>query len=214
VLAVPVAPSGDGEAVAGSADGECGPSDVASGDTDEAGDTGAREHAMTNESAPPAIEDAANAAKQGSEADPTNGSERGRLVSMTVDELQLKYFEVVGRATASEDKAYLVWKIRQAQRGKVPVGPTRRRAAEVEPSAYRVLPLRLATTTIDALDEVWRRRGIASRSEFLRSAIAAQLSAMGEDGAASVIRADDRAVNGGEGAEDAERAEDLVHGAP
>jgi hypothetical protein len=60
--------------------------------------------------------------------------------------------------------------------------------AEVEPTAYRVLPLRLGTTTIEALDEVWRRRGIASRSEFLRGAVAAQLTAMGEDAAASALR--------------------------
>jgi hypothetical protein len=47
------------------------------------------------------------------------------LTKLSVAELQAMYREVVRRETRSSDSAYLVWKLRQAQRGKVRVGPHR-----------------------------------------------------------------------------------------
>lgn len=115
------------------------------------------------------------------------GSERGRLVSMTVDELQMKYFEVVGRPTASEDKAYLVWKIRQAQRGKVPVGPVRRAATEGDPVEYKVLPLRFTAVSVDQMDALWRALGMKSRTDFVRTAIDAYVKSLASRPAAAAV---------------------------
>ena len=45
------------------------------------------------------------------------------LTKLTVEELQQRYQDVVGRSTGSSHRRYLIWKIRQAEQGKVPVGP-------------------------------------------------------------------------------------------
>src|SRR5690606_34561140 len=48
---------------------------------------------------------------------------RGELTGLTIEELQARYLDVVGRPTGSADRGYLVWKIREAMKGKVPTGP-------------------------------------------------------------------------------------------
>ncbi len=103
---------------------------------------------------------------------------RGRFASMTVEELQVRYRDVVGRPTGSLDKAYLVWKIRQAEKGRVPVGPTRRRAVEGEPVEFKVLPLRFTATSVDQMDAIWRALGMRSRSDFVRTAIDAYVKSL------------------------------------
>ena len=57
-----------------------------------------------------------------------------RLRDLDVEQLRARYVEVVGRATSSHDRRYLIWKIRQAQQGKVPVGPVGRRQPPPEPA--------------------------------------------------------------------------------
>jgi hypothetical protein len=47
----------------------------------------------------------------------------GKLTRLEVPELHARYLEVVGRPTGSPSKPYLVWKIREAQKGRIPVGP-------------------------------------------------------------------------------------------
>jgi hypothetical protein len=96
---------------------------------------------------------------------------RGRFRGMTVEELQHKYFEIVGRATSSENKAYLIWKIREAEKGHVPVGPIQGRSASANPVDTRVLPLRLEAPLIDQIDATRRRAGLRSRTEFFRRAV-------------------------------------------
>lgn len=110
---------------------------------------------------------------------------RGRFASMTVEELQVMYRDVVGRPTGSLDKAYLTWKIRQAEKGRVPVGPTRRRAVEVEPVEFKVLPLRFTATSVAMMDAVWRALSMRSRSDFVRTAIDAYMKGLA-DGTAVV----------------------------
>jgi hypothetical protein len=110
---------------------------------------------------------------------------RGRFASMTVEELQVMYRDVVGRPTSSLDKAYLTWKIRQAEKGRVPVGPTRRRAVEAEPVEFKVLPLRFTATSVAMMDAVWRALSMRSRSDFVRTAIDAYIKGLA-DGTAVV----------------------------
>jgi len=113
------------------------------------------------------------------EAAPSTKPPRGRFRGMTVEELQQKYVEVVGRPSGSENKAYLVWKIREAEKGHVPVGPIGGRRAQTAPIDTKVLPLRIEAQVLRQVDEAWRRRGIKSRMEFLRLAIAHYLEHLG-----------------------------------
>lgn len=84
------------------------------------------------------------------------------------------YREVVGRETRSSDLAYLVWKLRQAQNGRIRVGPIERRAPG-EAADVKVLPLRMTAAEVEALDEAWRRLGFKSRTAMIRAAIAGMM---------------------------------------
>jgi hypothetical protein len=110
---------------------------------------------------------------------------RGRFSSMTVEELRRKYIEVVQRETASSSRAYLVWKIREAEKGRIPVGPRRTHAREREPIEVKILPLRLEATTVGLMDEAWRTRGIKNRMDFLRRALGHYLTHLGAADAAA-----------------------------
>jgi hypothetical protein len=111
-----------------------------------------------------------------------------RLRDLDVEQLRARYVEVVGRATSSHDRRYLIWKIRQAQQGKVPVGPVGRRQPGDPPVEQKVLPLRMPAATVEALDEVWRRRGLKSRMDLFRHALDQYLTGLGEGDAADLVR--------------------------
>jgi hypothetical protein len=57
---------------------------------------------------------------------PRQRGPKGRFSAMTVAELRALYVEKVGRETGSDDKAYLIWKIREAEKGKITVGAIQR----------------------------------------------------------------------------------------
>lgn len=101
-----------------------------------------------------------------------------RLTLLDVTMLQARYLDVVGRPTGSVNRAYLVWKIREAQRGRVPIGPRQGRRSDV--SSIHVLPFRLKTELALQLDEVWRRLGLRNRMELLRQALGTYLAQQGE----------------------------------
>lgn len=103
----------------------------------------------------------ANAARKERESD--------GLTKLTVEELQERYVQEVGRETGSDNKGYLIWKIRMARTGKVRVGPARER--KHEPGTTQVVPLTLPRETVAALDEVVERTTFANRSAFLKRAI-------------------------------------------
>jgi hypothetical protein len=58
------------------------------------------------------------------------------------------FLEVVGRPTGSTNKPYMIWKIREAQKGRIPVGL--RKNAHREGVTFKVLPLRLEAAVVDA----------------------------------------------------------------
>lgn len=111
-----------------------------------------------------------------------------RLLDLDVEQLRARYLDVVGRGTGSHDKRYLIWKIRQAQQGKVPVGPVGRRQPGEPPVEHKVLPLRMPAETVEALDDVWRRRGLKSRMDLFRHALDQYLTGLGEEAAATRVR--------------------------
>ena len=53
-----------------------------------------------------------------------------KLTRLTIPELQERYRQTIGRDTRSTSAAYLQWKIRQAEKGRVRIGPVQRRTAE------------------------------------------------------------------------------------
>jgi hypothetical protein len=105
-----------------------------------------------------------------------------------IEALRARYLAVVGRATGSRDQRYLRWKIRLATQGKVPVGPVGRRQPGEAPVEHKVLPLRMPAETVEALDEVWKRRGLKSRMDLFRNALDQYLTALGEARAAERVR--------------------------
>ena len=110
------------------------------------------------------------------------------LRDLDVEALRTRYASVVGRGTGSHDRRYLIWKIRQAQQGRVPVGPVGRRQPGEEPVENKVLPLRMPAETVEALDAVWRRQGLKSRMDLFRLALDRYLTELGEDAAAERVR--------------------------
>ncbi|MCC7535199.1 MAG: hypothetical protein IT379_03255 [Deltaproteobacteria bacterium] len=112
---------------------------------------------------------------------------RGRFATMTIEELQTKYFEVVGRSTGSDDRRYLIWKIREAEKGRINVGPRKTRERDGEPLDVKILPLRLEADVADKMDEAWRSKGIKNRMEFFRGAIGHYLAHLGARDAAALF---------------------------
>jgi hypothetical protein len=113
-------------------------------------------------------------------------SARGRFTSMTTEELQAQYALAVGRPTGSTDRRYLTWKIREAEKGRVPIGPRATRTAEQEAHTdVKILPLRLDAGAVERIDSAWRNAGMKSRMEFFRRALGHFFRHLGlRDGAA------------------------------
>jgi len=116
---------------------------------------------------------------------------RGRFAGMSLEELQAKYLEVVGRPTGSRDIPYLKWKIREAEAGRVPVGPRPERELKVREDGKRVIPLSFDAEALEALDKAWRDAGLPSRTRFFRRAVHRELTAMGATEAAAHFAPDE-----------------------
>ena len=113
------------------------------------------------------------------------------LRELSVAELQARHLAVVGRATGSSHVGYLRWRLRQAERGRIPVGPVRPTRQADDAAGFKVLPFRMKTGVVARLDEARARLGFGSRAELLRRALHDYLSGAGEREVASVLFADD-----------------------
>ena len=103
---------------------------------------------------------------------PTGRSARGRFTTMTTEEIQTQYASAVGRPTGSTDRRYLIWKIREAEKGRVPIGPRATRTADqAAQTDMKILPLRLDAGAVERIDSAWRNAGMKSRMEFFRRAL-------------------------------------------
>ena len=117
------------------------------------------------------------------QTEPTTAGEK--LTKLEVPKLQARYLKVVGRPTGSDNKAYLIWKIREAQKGRIPVGP--RKSAHREGVTFKVLPLRMESDLVDKLDEAWKRQGLHSRMDLFRKSLQAFLQSAGEADVAAML---------------------------
>jgi len=108
-----------------------------------------------------------------------------KLTKLTVPELQALYLKVVGRSTGSSNAAYLLWKIREARKGRVPVGP--RKSARNGDVTFKILPLRMEAAIVDKLDQAWKRLGLHSRMDLFRKAVQSYLAGVGETEVAALL---------------------------
>jgi hypothetical protein len=132
-----------------------------------------------------APEDAAPDAQSEGSAQTEPAAVDGKLTRLEVPELQARYLEVVGRPTGSTNKTYMIWKIREAQKGRIPLVP--RKNAYREGVTFKVLPLRLESEVVDKLDEVWRSRGVKNRMAFFRGALSHYLKQLGAEEEAALF---------------------------
>jgi hypothetical protein len=114
---------------------------------------------------------------------------REKLAKLDVPTLQARCLEVVGRPTGSDNKAYLIWKIREAQKGRIPVGPSK--SPHREGVTFKVLPLRMESDLVDKLDEAWKRQGLHSRMGLFRRSLQAFLQNAGEADVAAMLASAD-----------------------
>ena len=138
---------------------------------------GAPETPATPEAAPapPAEADAATTATE------APAKAKVKLSKLTIDDLRARYVDVVGRPTKSVDRAYLCWKIREVERGRIKAGPARQSGRPAGGGGeHKVLPLRLEADAAAKLDEATTRLGYPTRMAFLRDAIGSLLTARGE----------------------------------
>ena len=125
-----------------------------------------------------------------SEPTTTTGHTDIKLTKLTIPELQERYRQTIGRDTRSTSAAYLQWKIRQAEKGRVRIGPIQRRTGEGE---FKVLPVRMEAETVTALDEARVRLGLGSRMELIRRALRVYLDQAGEQEVAGLFAVGDAA---------------------
>jgi Ribbon-helix-helix protein, copG family len=108
------------------------------------------------------------------------------LSKLSIADLQARYRDIVGRPTGSKHRAYLQWKIRQAQKGVIPVGPSRRRS-NANPSDFKVIPLRMETEVVAQIDAARERLDLPSRTALIRRALMLYLAKAGENDVAALL---------------------------
>jgi hypothetical protein len=114
------------------------------------------------------------------EPETTGEGDQVKLSKLSVEELRQRYREVIQRDTSSTSRPYLLWKLRQAEKGRIPIGPRRTRRADGDAQAFKVLPLRMEADLVTQLDEARERLGFKSRMELFRRSLHAFLLEAGE----------------------------------
>ena len=122
----------------------------------------------------------AKAAEEPAQETQADDEEGAPLRDLSVKELQAIYQEKVGRPTGSANVGYLKWKIRQAEKGRITVGPIQRRHGDGPPPDFKVLPLRMEADLVVQLDEARERLGLGSRMDLFRRSLHAFLLEAGE----------------------------------
>lgn len=108
-----------------------------------------------------------------------------RLSRLDIPALQACYLEIIGRTTGSTNRDYLLWKIRQAQKGRIPIGP--HQGHRNDQGVVQVLPLRMESALVRQLDDAWRRLGLRSRMDLFRASLRTYLGSVGENEIANLV---------------------------
>lgn len=117
------------------------------------------------------------------------------LKSLPIPKLQRVYENFIGRTTSSTNRDYLLWKLGQARKGNIRRGPSERGAGGT-PQSLKVVPLRIETETLIALDAASRRLQIPNRMTLFRRALADYLHKQGEAEVAALFEPAARSVAG------------------
>ncbi len=104
-------------------------------------------------------------AKADSEAKDSDG-----LKDLDTETLQKLYEAEIGRPTGSSNTGYLIWKIREARKGNIKIGPAKVRTKSAVP--MKVIPIRIEEDALAALDDlIGEGKPHKSRMEIFRAAI-------------------------------------------
>ena len=122
-----------------------------------------------------------------SEPDASTDPGETKLSKLSIEALQALHLEIIGRPTTSTNKRYLVWRVREARKGRVPTGPLTPRSTDGESTDFKVLPLRIEASLVTQLDEARDRLGLRSRMELFRRALHAFLGEQGETDVAALF---------------------------
>jgi hypothetical protein len=102
---------------------------------------------------------------------------RTEWASLSIPQLQALYKKEIGRETDSHDRTYLIWKIGQARRGHVRVGPE---VAREQKPPQAILSVRIDADAVEFLDAAWRKHGFRSRNHLFIDALQRWLDDYGE----------------------------------
>lgn len=127
-----------------------------------------------------AADRAAQPARVAPSAQAPRRGRRGRFSGMSIDQLQALYTQGIGRETSSTDRRYLEWKLREAAKGRITVGPLERSSGITETGEMMTLPWRLPRALVEAMDAGWRSLHFKSRSAFLAAAVGSLFDAKGD----------------------------------
>lgn len=102
----------------------------------------------------------------------TPEAKRKSLRGAPIEALQARYLEVVGKPTTSSHRTYLLWKIKQVERGLI-VPRLRPATSPIDDEKFQVLPIRLPISTVEQMDAACERLGLANRMVLFRRALRA-----------------------------------------
>lgn len=138
----------------------------------------------------------ANSAKEAPAKEVAAKREDDGLAGMDADALRKLYAEVIGRPTGSTNTGYLIWKIREARKGRIKVGPRAPRPERRPGVEMKVIPIRIETDALAAMDDlVGEGKPYRSRMDIFRAAIAVWADMSGHTALSSLIvgaKADDQ----------------------
>ena len=109
------------------------------------------------------------------------------LSQLSVGQLRERYVKVIGRPTGSHHRRYLIWKIREAQKGRIPTGPRKSRRPDGTAPEVKILPLRMEADHVIRLDQAWQRLGLKSRMDLFRQSLHIYLAQHGEHDVAALF---------------------------
>jgi hypothetical protein len=99
-----------------------------------------------------------------------------RWKGMSIEQLRALYLETLGRPTESDNRTYLIWKIREAEKGNVPIGPTTRKLFE---GPTIMVTMKFEEAFVDELDAAGEHDGFKARLAYLRDLIGKGLEVRG-----------------------------------
>lgn len=140
--------------------------------------------AKTAKSAP---KKAAKAKKEPTSAPPADAASEGgrrRWKALSVAELQALYAEKVGRPTGSDDRGYMIWKIREAEKGNVPVGPVSRKLFD---GPTTPITIKFEDAFLESLDAAAKDDGFKTRLAYVRDLMSKGLEVRGRSELATKV---------------------------